>query len=226
MEIDKEFRPETIEARWSRAWDEAGLFVAGRDPSRRPFSMVIPPPNVTGSLHIGHLFEHTLHDVIARFRRMQGFDVLWLPGTDHAGIATQMLVERALASEGIDRHAMGREAFVARVWEWKKTCRERIVAALRGLGASCDWTRERFTLDEGLSRAVRVVFVRLYREGLIYRDYRIVNWCPQCRTAISDLETVHEATAGTLWTIRYPIEDGRSIDVATTRGTAISSARR
>jgi valyl-tRNA synthetase len=219
MEIEKEFQPAAVEARWLREWEEKRLFVAGQNTARLPFCMVIPPPNVTGNLHIGHVFEHTLHDVIARWRRMQGYDVLWLPGTDHAGIATQMLVERALAEEGIDRHAIGREAFLERVWAWKATYGDRITASLRRLGASCDWSRERFTLDEGLSRAVRSVFVRLYREGLIYRDWRIVNWCPRCQTAISDLETVHETVRGTLWTIRYPAArgGGDGVSVATTR---------
>ena len=219
MSIEKEYRPEAIESHWAREWVERDLFRAGTDASKRAFCMVIPPPNVTGQLHMGHVLVYTLHDVIARWKRMQGLDVLWLPGTDHAGIATQMVVERELLREKIDRHALGREAFVRRVWEWKEQYGARIIDQLRGLGASCDWSRERFTMDEGLSHAVRLVFVRLYREGLIYRDRYIVNWCPRCRTAISDLETIHETMKGKLYTIRYPFADGRGsgIEVATTR---------
>jgi len=219
MSIDKEYRPETIEARWAVEWVERDLFRAGTDAARRAFCMVIPPPNVTGQLHMGHVLVYTLHDIVARWRRMQGLDVLWLPGTDHAGIATQMVVERELAKEGTDRHKIGRDAFVARVWDWKKVYGERITGQLKRLGSSCDWSRERFTMDEGLSRAVRLVFVRLYREGLIYRDRYIVNWCPRCQTALSDLETIHKPLRGKLWTIRYPFADGKGkgIAVATTR---------
>jgi len=219
MSMEKEYRPEAIEERWAREWVERGLFRAGSDPAKRPFCMVIPPPNVTGNLHMGHVLVYTLHDVVARWRRMQGWDVLWLPGTDHAGIATQMVVERELTRDGTDRHTLGREAFVERVWAWKALYGSRITGQLKRLGASCDWSRERFTMDDGLSRAVREVFVRLYREGLIYRDRYIVNWCPRCRTALSDLETVHETKKGKLYTVRYPFADGKGggIDVATTR---------
>ncbi|HEX4825599.1 MAG TPA: valine--tRNA ligase [Candidatus Polarisedimenticolaceae bacterium] len=219
MSIEKEYRPDAIEEHWAKAWIERDVFRAGRDQGARPFCMVIPPPNVTGNLHMGHVLVYTLHDVIARWRRMQGWDVLWLPGTDHAGIATQTVVEKQLQKEGIDRRTMGREAFVARVWEWKSLYGSRITGQLKRLGASCDWSRERFTLDPGLSKAVRTVFVRLHREGLIYRDRAMVNWCPRCRTALSDLETIHETERGKLWTIRYPFADGRGggIEVATTR---------
>jgi valyl-tRNA synthetase len=219
MSIDKEYRPEAIEARWAAEWIDRGVFRARGEPDREPFCMVIPPPNVTGNLHMGHVLVYTLHDVVARWRRMQGRDVLWLPGTDHAGIATQMVVERELAREGIDRKAIGRDAFVARVWEWKQLYGARITHQLKRLGASCDWSRERFTMDEGLSRAVRLVFVKLYREGLVYRDRFIVNWCPRCQTALSDLETIHKTVNGKLWTIRYPFADGKGkgITVATTR---------
>jgi len=219
MQIDREYQPEKVEARWSEEWISAGLSVADPKSGKPPFCMVIPPPNVTGSLHIGHVLVYTLHDVVARWRRMQGYDVLWLPGTDHAGIATQMVVERQLATEGKSRHDLGREEFERRVWEWKDTYGGKITDALRRLGCTVDWTRERFTLDEGLSRAVRTVFVKLYDEGLIYRDRYIVNWCPRCHTAISDLETIHETVQGKLYTIRYPGvgEDGREIVVATTR---------
>ena len=219
MEIDREYQPEKVEARWSEEWISEGLTVADPKSGKKPFCMVIPPPNVTGNLHIGHVLVYTLHDIVARWRRMQGYDVLWLPGTDHAGIATQMVVERELASKGISRHDLGREEFERRVWEWKGTYGGRITDALRRLGCTVDWTRERFTLDEGLSRAVRTVFVRLHEEGLIYRDRYIVNWCPRCHTAISDLETVYETVQGKLYTIRYPAvgDKGRDILVATTR---------
>ena len=219
MSMEKEYRPEAIEARWAAEWVERGLFRAGSDASKRPFCMVIPPPNVTGNLHMGHVLVYTLHDIVARWRRMQGWDVLWLPGTDHAGIATQMVVERELVREGTDRLTVGRAAFVERVWEWKTLYGSRITGQLKRLGASCDWSRERFTMDEGLSRAVRLVFVRLYREGLVYRDRYIVNWCPRCGTALSDLETVHEERKGKLYTVRYPFADGKGggIEVATTR---------
>ncbi len=219
MSMEKEYRPEAIEERWAREWVEEGLFRAGAMHGKRPFCMVIPPPNVTGNLHMGHVLVYTLHDIVARWRRMQGWDVLWLPGTDHAGIATQMVVERELLKEGTDRQVLGRDAFVSRVWTWKTLYGSRITAQLKRLGCSCDWSRERFTMDEGLSRAVREVFVRLYREGLIYRDRYIVNWCPRCRTALSDLETVRESKLGRLYTIRYPFADGRAggVEVATTR---------
>ncbi len=219
MPIDKEYLPSDVEDRWARAWGEAKIFEAGRRPDAEPFCMVIPPPNVTGNLHIGHVLVYTLHDVVARWKRMRGHDVLWLPGVDHAGIATQMVVERELAKEGLDRHRLGREAFEARVWEWKRTYGGRILRALEKLGSSVDWSRERFTLDEGLSRAVRAVFVRLYREGLVYRDRYIVNWCPRCHTALSDLETVHTEESGKLYYVRYPAADPRAkgVVVATTR---------
>ena len=197
--------------------EEAGLF----RPSGRgePFSIVIPPPNVTGTLHMGHALNNTLQDVLARFERMRGRDVLWQPGMDHAGIATQMVVERQLAEQGLDRHALGRGAFVERVWEWKHRSGGMITQQLRRLGASPDWARERFTMDEGLNRAVRRVFVRLYKEGLIYRDKRLVNWDPKLHTAISDLEVEPKETRGHLWHLRYPLEDDpqRWIVVATTR---------
>jgi valyl-tRNA synthetase len=223
MQIDREYRPEEVEQRWIAEWDRAGIFTADPGAGRVPFCMVIPPPNVTGNLHIGHVLVYTLHDVVARWRRMQGRDTLWLPGTDHAGIATQMVVERELAAENVSRHDLGREAFEERVWEWKRKYGDRIVDSLRALGSSCDWTRQRFTLDDGLSRAVRAVFVRLYDEGLIYRDRYIVNWCPRCHTAISDLETVYEEVEGALYTVRYPAADDRSkeIRVATTRPETI-----
>ena len=220
--IDKTYQPSEVEGRIYRTWEQAGVFRAGR-PERaqaKPYSIVIPPPNVTGSLHMGHALNNTLQDVLCRFERMRGRDVLWQPGTDHAGIATQMVVERQLAErKEPGRREMGREAFLKRVWEWKAESGGTIVNQLKRLGASCDWSRERFTMDEGLSRAVLKVFVALYRDGLIYKDKRLVNWDPKLLTAISDLEVVQKEEKGHLWYIRYPIlgEKDRFITVATTR---------
>ncbi len=181
-------------------------------------SIVIPPPNVTGVLHMGHALNNTLQDILVRFKRMDGFDALWMPGTDHAGIATQNVVERQLAAEGKDRHALGRDAFIKRVWEWKAKSGGQIITQLKRLGCSCDWSRERFTMDEGLSRAVREVFVRLYEEGLIYKGDYIINWCPRCQTALADLEVEHDPHDGHLYHIKYPLADGEGgLTVATTR---------
>jgi valyl-tRNA synthetase len=218
LELSKTFDPKSAEERWFQLWIDRGYFTADPAKPGKVFSIVIPPPNVTGQLHLGHALNHTLHDVIVRARRMQGFNTLWLPGTDHAGIATQNVVERELAKEGKTRHDLGREQFVARVWQWRELYGGKILHQLRRLGASCDWSRERFTLDEGLSRAVTKVFVMLYREGLIYRDYRLINWCPRCETALSDLEVEHKDAQGSLWHIRYPLADGTgTLTVATTR---------
>jgi len=216
--MDKIYNPHAIEERWYKFWVEKGFFTAeGRSP-KPSFSMVIPPPNVTGSLHMGHALNNTLQDIVTRFRRMAGSNALWLPGTDHAGIATQNVVERELAKEGKTRETLGREAFIERVWQWKEQSGNTIIEQLKRLGCSCDWSRERFTMDEGLSRAVREVFVRLYNEGLIYRDNYIINWCPRCRTALSDLEAEHEETNGHLYHIRYPLAEGKGyLTVATTR---------
>jgi len=216
--MDKVYNPHAIEEKWYRFWVEKGFFTAeGRSP-KPSFSMVIPPPNVTGSLHMGHALNNTLQDIVTRFRRMAGFNALWLPGTDHAGIATQNVVERELAKEGKTRETLGREAFIERVWQWKEQSGNTIIEQLKRLGCSCDWSRERFTMDEGLSRAVREVFVRLYNEGLIYRDNYIINWCPRCKTALSDLEAEHEETNGHLYHIRYPLAEGTGyLTVATTR---------
>ena len=217
--LEKTFDPKTAEPRLYAAWEASGGFAPTDDPAAEPFSIVIPPPNVTGSLHIGHALNNTLQDVLIRFERMRGKAALWLPGTDHAGIATQMVVERQLAQEGNQsRRDMGREAFVEKVWEWKAKSGGTIVNQLRRLGASCDWSRERFTLDEGLSAAVRKVFVQLYREKLIYRDKRLVNWDPHFQTAISDLEVEQREVDGHYWHFAYPLEDGSGeIVVATTR---------
>ncbi len=218
MQLDKVYEPQRFEPRWAQWWVESGIYRAEWEAGRPVFSLVIPPPNVTGSLHMGHMLEHTEIDVTVRWHRMRGDITLWLPGTDHAGIATQMVVERQLAEEGLDRRTMGREAFEARVWKWKAESGGTIKRQMIRMGASCDWSRERFTLDPGLSRAVRETFVSLYEKGLIYRGEYMVNWCPRCRTAISDLETVHEETAGHLWHIRYPVVGSdRYLIVATTR---------
>ncbi|HEU5179574.1 MAG TPA: valine--tRNA ligase [Candidatus Polarisedimenticolia bacterium] len=218
MEVPKRFDPAEVEGRWSAHWLASGYFTPDPSSQSEPFCIVIPPPNITGRLHAGHALNNTLQDVLVRWRRMQGRNTLWLPGTDHAGIATQMVVERELQKEGTSRHVLGREAFQKRVWAWKEEHGSAIVEQLKRLGASCDWSRLRFTLDEGLSVAVREVFVRLYEEGLIYRDKAIVNWCPSCRTALSDLEVVHKEVTGKLYSIRYPLKEGNgSITVATTR---------
>jgi valyl-tRNA synthetase len=216
--IDKVYDPKQVERKWYAFWMEKGYFTAKAVSEKPPFSMVIPPPNVTGVLHMGHALNNTLQDIVTRYKRMDGCNALWLPGTDHAGIATQNVVERELAKEGLSAEGLGREAFIKRVWEWRKKSGGVIIEQLKRLGASCDWTRERFTMDAGLSRAVREVFVRLFEEGLIYRGDYIINWCPRCKTALSDVEVEHEETKGHLYYIRYPLADGSgSITVATTR---------
>ena len=225
--LPKTFDPKAAEPLIYARWEQSGAFspehALRRDPDAEPFCIVIPPPNVTGSLHMGHALNNTLQDILARFHRMRGKSVLWLPGTDHAGIATQMVVERQLAAEGnVGRRELGREEFVKRIWEWKAKSGGAITQQLRRLGASCDWSRERFTLDEGLSAAVRKVFVSLHREGLLYRDKRLVNWDPQFQTAISDLEVETREEKGLMWSFAYPLE-GEPIDgvaeivIATTR---------
>ncbi|MFN3504945.1 MAG: valine--tRNA ligase [Caldimicrobium sp.] len=217
-ELPPSYDPKTVEDKWYRLWEEEKLFEPSLDPNKPKFSMVIPPPNVTGFLHIGHALNNTLQDVLARFKRMDGYDVLWIPGTDHAGIATQNVVERELAKEGLSRETLGRDKFLERVWEWKEKYGRRIIAQLKKLGASCSWSYERFTMDEGLSKAVREVFYRLWNEGLIYRGDYIINWCPRCRTALADLEVEFEPKPGKLWYIKYPLEDNSGfIIVATTR---------
>ena len=217
--LEKTYDPKSAEPRLYAQWENSGAFQPSDDPEAEPFSIVIPPPNVTGSLHVGHALNNTLQDVLTRFERMRGKAALWLPGTDHAGIATQMVVERQLAAEGgPTRRELGREAFVEKVWEWKATSAGSIQNQLRRLGVSCDWSRERFTLDEGLSDAVRKVFVTLHKQGLIYRDKRLVNWDPQFQTAISDLEVEQREVDGFYWHFAYPLEDGSGeIVVATTR---------
>src|SRR5436189_4145977 len=187
--------------------------------ARPTFVISMPPPNVTGALHLGHAITATIEDIMIRYHRMKGDDTLWVPGEDHAGIATQTVVERLMAKEGTDRHTIGREAFLERVWQWVHRYKHRIQDQQRRLGVSCDWTRERFTLDEGLSKAVREVFVRLYEEGLIYRGNRLINWCPRCMTALSDLETKYTAVDAKLYHLKYPVKDGNGafVEVATTR---------
>jgi valyl-tRNA synthetase len=217
--IETTFNPKAVEPIWSEAWEKSGAFKPSNAPGADTFCIVIPPPNVTGSLHIGHALNNTLQDILVRFERLRGKSVLWQPGTDHAGIATQMVVERQLAAEGnIGRREMGREEFLKRVWAWKEESGGTIFKQLRRLGASCDWSRERFTMDEGLSAAVLKVFVQLHKDGLIYKDKRLVNWDPHFETAISDLEVVNKETKGHMWRIAYPLEDGSGeIVVATTR---------
>jgi valyl-tRNA synthetase len=217
-ELAKVYEPQAVEGKWYKEWETEGYFHARVPTEKKPYSIVIPPPNITGVLHMGHALNNTLQDILCRWKRMSGFNVLWMPGTDHAGIATQNVVERQLASEGKDRHAIGREAFIDRVWQWKSESGGQIIGQLKRLGASCDWERERFTMDEGLSRSVREVFVRLYEEGLIYRDNRLINWCPRCHTALSDIEVEHEEQSGFLWHLRYPvIGSDKYLVVATTR---------
>ena len=216
--LEKAYEPHEVEQRWYPYWEEQDLFSATEKSSRNSYSIVIPPPNVTGALHMGHALNNTLQDVLCRYRRLRGDNVLWMPGTDHAGIATQNVVEKKLASEGTNRYELGREKFIDAVWEWRKKYGGEIINQLKRLGASCDWKRERFTMDEGLSRAVRKVFVDLYQEGLIYRGDYIINWCPRCHTALADLEVEYEQLNGHLYHIRYPFSRGEGgIVVATTR---------
>jgi valyl-tRNA synthetase len=216
--MEKQYNPATVEERLYDGWLKKGYFHADPASSKPKYSIVIPPPNVTGVLHIGHALNNTIQDILIRHKRMKGFEVMWMPGTDHAGIATQNVVERRLAKEKRDRHSMGREAFVEEVWKWKEEYHATITNQLKKLGSSCDWERERFTMDEGLSAAVRKVFVRLYNEGLIYKGKYIINWCPRCRTALSDEEAEHRELGGKLYHLRYPYEDGSGyVVVATTR---------
>ncbi|MDD2269514.1 MAG: valine--tRNA ligase, partial [Eubacteriales bacterium] len=220
IELPKQYNPADVEDRLYKFWTDKGYFtpVIDKNNPKPPFTIVIPPPNVTGQLHMGHALNNTIQDIIIRTKRMQGYPTLWIPGTDHAGIATQIKVEENLRkTEGKSRHDLGREAFLEKVWDWKRVNGGRIIDQLKKLGSSCDWTRERFTMDEQLSRAVRKVFVILYKKGLIYRGYRIINWCPNCTTALSDTEVDHVDEDGKLWHIKYPIKGGGELVVATTR---------
>ena len=219
-ELPKVYEPQEVESRVYEMWEKNGCFKGHRDPDKKPFTIVMPPPNVTGQLHMGHAMDSTLQDILIRFKRMQGYAALWVPGTDHAGIATQIKVEEELRkNEGLSRYDLGREKFLERVWDWKNKYGNRIVEQQKKLGASCDWDRARFTMDEGLSKAVRHVFVSLYKKGLIYKGSRIINWCPNCVTALSDAEVEYQDKPGSFWHIRYPIqgEEGRYVIVATTR---------
>ncbi|MEG2137784.1 MAG: valine--tRNA ligase [Oscillospiraceae bacterium] len=218
-ELPKAYEPQEVEERIYKAWEENGCFEGHRDPEKKPFTIVMPPPNVTGQLHMGHAMDCTLQDILTRWKRMQGYAALWVPGADHAGIATQIKVEEALRNEGITRYDLGREKFLDKVWEWKEKYGGRIVEQQKKLGSSCDWSRARFTMDDGLSKAVRHVFVEMYNKGLIYKGSRIINWCPHCTTALSDAEVEYQDKPGHLWYLKYPIkgEEGRFVVVATTR---------
>ena len=205
--LNKTFDPADVEARWYPVWEAAGAFAADPDSNLAPYTIMMPPPNVTGSLHMGHALTFTLQDVLVRYQRMRGRDVLWQPGTDHAGIATEIVVENQIIEQGGAKRDLGRERFIERVWQWKEESGGTITRQLRRLGASPDWRRERFTMDPGLAAAVRRVFVALYREGLVYRDKRLVNWDPEMHTVISDLEVESRETKGFLWHLRYPVEE-------------------
>lgn len=218
MEISKVYNPKEVEDKWYRVWLEKNYFSASVNKEKRPFVIVIPPPNVTAILHMGHALNNTIQDIFIRYRRKQGYETLWQPGTDHAGIATQNVVEKSLSEQNISRHDIGREEFVKKVWDWRKKYGSTIIHQLKKLGCSCDWNRERFTMDEGLSNAVKEVFIRLYEKNLIYKGKYIINWCPRCSTALSDEEVEHQETKGHLWYFRYPLKDSnKSITVATTR---------
>jgi len=218
MEMEKTYNPKKVEEKWYSFWEKEGFFHSQIDIERKPFTIVIPPPNITGVLHMGHGLNNTIQDILIRWKRMQGYNAMWLPGTDHAGIATQNVVEKELTRQGKTRHDVGREKFIELVWEWKEKYGSTIITQLRKFGASCDWQREHFTMDEGLSRAVREVFVRLYNEGLIYRGKYIINWCPRCQTALSDEEVEHRTEKSYLYYVKYPFRDGDGgIDIATTR---------
>ena len=218
-ELEKNYNPSEIEDRLYQKWLDKKYFHAEVDRSKKPFTIVMPPPNITGKLHMGHALDNTMQDILIRFKRMQGYEALWVPGTDHASISTEVKVTNALKEEGIDKHELGREGFLKRTWEWKKEYGGTITRQLRKIGSSCDWDRERFTMDEGCSKAVQTVFINLYNKGLIYKGSRIVNWCPVCNTSISDAEVEHEEQAGHFWHINYPVvgEEGRFVEIATTR---------
>ena len=218
-ELEKNYNPSEIEDRLYHKWLEKKYFHAEVNRDKKPFTIVMPPPNITGKLHMGHALDNTMQDIIIRFKRMQGYEALWIPGTDHASISTEVKVTNALKDEGIDKHELGREGFLKRTWEWKKEYGGTITSQLKKIGSSCDWDRERFTMDEGCSKAVQKVFIKLYEKGLIYKGSRIVNWCPVCNTSISDAEVEHEEQAGHFWHINYPVvgEPGRFVEIATTR---------
>ena len=217
-ELEKNYNPAEIESRLYEKWENKKYFHAEVDRSKKPFTIVMPPPNITGQLHMGHALDNTLQDILIRFKRMQGYSALWVPGTDHASIATEAKVVEKIAKEGLTKESLGREKFLDRVWDWKKEYGGRIVKQLKKIGSSADWDRERFTMDEGCNKAVKEVFVNLYNKGLIYRGERIINWCPCCLTSISDAEVEYEDQAGSFWHLRYPFADGSGyLELATTR---------
>ncbi|MEF3254179.1 MAG: class I tRNA ligase family protein, partial [Deferribacterales bacterium] len=205
-ELPTRISPEEYETPIYKNWEAKKYFHADENSTAPPYSIVIPPPNVTGSLHMGHALNNTLQDILIRYHKLNGYEAMWIPGTDHAGIATQNVVEKMIHQEGLTRHDLGRDKFIERVWKWKEESGGTIIKQLKRLGAACDWDRERFTMDEGLSKAVRIVFVTLYKEGLIYQSNYIVNWCPRCHTALSDLEVEHEEKEGAIYEIKYPIK--------------------
>ena len=216
--LEKNYDPALIEDKTYKMWNDNGCFKADPDPEKEPYTIVIPPPNITGQLHMGHALDNTLQDILIRYKRMCGYATLWLPGTDHASIATEAKIVEAMRKEGISKDDIGRDGFLERAWAWKETYGGRIIEQLKKLGSSCDWTRERFTLDEGCSKAVQDVFMHLYEKGLIYRGERIINWCPHCLTSISDAEVEFEEQQGHFWHLRYPLEDGSGyLELATTR---------
>src|SRR5277367_4274271 len=219
MELSSKYNPQETESKWLKFWKEHNVFHAKADSTKKPFTIVIPPPNVTGILHMGHALNNTLQDIIVRYKRMNGFAALWMPGTDHAGIATQNVVEKQLAKEGKTRQDLGRDEFLKRLWSWKQEYGDTIINQLEKLGSSCDWSRTRFTMDDDYSNAVREAFVLLHKKGLIYRGERIINWCPRCQTALSDEEVEHKEKNGKLYYIKYPLKS-----IATTGVIARSEA--
>ena len=215
--ISKTFNPNEAEPRLYNEWLDKGYFKPSDDKTKTPFSIVMPPPNITGQLHMGHALDNTLQDILTRFKRMSGYATLWVPGTDHASIATEARIVETMRKEGITKDDLGRDKFLERAWDWKKQYGGRIVKQLKKIGSSCDWEHERFTMDEGCSDAVKEVFVKYYNQGLIYRGERIINWCPHCLTSISNAEVDYDDQAGHFWHLRYPFEDGSGyIDLATT----------
>ena len=216
--LEKNYNPKQVEKIWYQTWMKKGYFAASSKSKKKPYTIVIPPPNVTGKLHMGHALNNTLQDILIRYKRLCGYEVLWMPGTDHAGIATQNVVEKSLKAEGTSRQMLGREKFLERVWQWQEKYGSTIIKQLQRMGSSCDWDRLRFTMDEGLSKAVREVFVKLYEKGLIYRGHYIVNWCPRCQTALSDEEVQHQEVIGNLYYLKYRIDGSdEHITIATTR---------
>ena len=221
-ELNKTYDAASIEDRIYETWEKEGYFKASPNPDKKPYTIVIPPPNVTGQLHMGHAMDETLQDILIRYRRMQGYEACWIPGTDHASIATEAKVVEAMRAEGLTKEDVGRDGFLERAFAWKDKYENRIISQLKKLGSSCDWDRTRFTMDEGCSEAVMTVFLKLYEEGLIYRGNRMVNWCPYCKTSISDAEVEYDSKPGKFWHILYPVkETGELLELATTRPETI-----